>query len=282
MSKEIAVPDYLKRMMAGGEVQDTTSQMLSDAGGVPRLTTKGKTFRFKEGEEEVKAGDSVNVVIIGINPQVGLAHTFYKDAYNPNSNEPPDCSSQNGATPDPWISNPQNDKCATCPNQVWGSAKSMSGGKAKACRDSRQLLVARAQDFGEDPNKATLYLMQVTVNSLRNFSNYGKELAAAGFPGPQFVVTKLLMDEESSVPMVHFEIVGPLNEELGKASWKRSEAREWDIRPALPPGGNDKRALPTPEPVDDDGDIPSDNDVVATQEKANLDKADVNELIDNW
>jgi hypothetical protein len=242
--------------------------MQSDAGGVPRLTTKGKVFRYKEGEEEVKDGDETDVVIVGMNPEVGLAHTYYKDAYNPNSSEPPDCSSQNGVTPDSWISSPQSDKCATCPNQVWGSAQSMSGGKAKACRDSRQLLVARAQEFAEDPNGALLYLMQVTVNSLRAFSNYGKELHNAGFPGPQFVVTRMKMDEESSVPKVEFHIVGPLNETMGKASWERAQKKEWDLPTALP-AGNNSRALPEPTPE-------------AEASQPSLDSTDVGDLIDQW
>ena len=275
MSTEVAVPDYLKAMMAEGTVGDSTAAMQSDSGGVPRLTTKGKTFRWKEGEEEVKAGQEVDVVIVGINPQVGLSHTFYKEAYNPNSSEPPDCSSQNGVVPDSWITSPQSDKCATCPNQVWGSAKSMSGGKSKACRDSRQLLVANAQQFGENPKEATLYLMQVTVNSLRAFSNYGKELAGAGFPGPQFVVTRMTMDEESSVPKIEFSILGPLNEDLGKASWTRSEKREWALPTALPPGNN-SRALPTPT---SDAPAPEAGDPGPGPDLSN---ADVGDLISEW
>lgn len=276
MSTELVVPDYLKAMMAEGTVADTTAQMQSDSGGVPRLTTKGKTFRFKEGEDEVKAGQEVDVVIVGMNPEVGLAHTWYKDAYNPNSSEPPDCSSQNGVTPDSWIQNPQSDKCAGCPMQVWGSAVSMSGGKAKACRDSRQLLVARAQDFGQDPSSCTLYLMQVTVNSLRAYSNFGKELAAAGFPGPQFVVTRMSMDEESSVPKIEFAIVGPLSEDLGKTSWTRSQKKEWAVTQTALPQGNNSRALPKPDHNVEEG------DPGPSQVEAPLDDVDVNNLIDNW
>lgn len=275
MSNEVAIPDYLKAMMADGSVQDQTATMQSDSGGVPRLTTKGKRFRFKEGEEEnVVQEDHVDVVIVGMNPEVGLAHTFYKDAYNPNSSEPPDCSSQNGVTPDGWIAAPQSDTCAGCPNQIWGSAKSMSGGKAKACRDSRQLMVARAKDFSEDPNSATLYLMQVTVNSLRAFSNFGKELAAAGYPSPQFVITRITMDDESSVPKIDFSILGPLNETMGKASWDRSQKKEWVLPTALP-SGNNSHALPDPT---HEQEVPAQSEA----SKPNLDDTNVDELIDKW
>ena len=274
MSKELAVPDYLKAMMDEGSVQDQTQSMNVAVGGVPRLTTRGSVFRFKNGEDEEQAGREVDVVIVGMSPEHGLAHTYYKDAYNPNSNDPPDCSSMNGVTPDPWINSPQNDVCASCPNQVWGSAKSMSGGKAKACRDSKHLYVARASEFAKNPDECTLYLMQVTVNSLKDFSKYGKELAAAGFPGPQFVLTRLTFDEESSVPKVFFEIMGPLNEKLGRVSWTRSQSKEWDT-PTPEISHDNKHALP-PGQVDEE--IP----MAESESKANLEEADVSDLIENW
>lgn len=268
MSKEIQVPDYLKSMMDEGAVQDSTAQLMAATGGVPRLTTRGKTFRFKEGEDEEKSGQSVDVIIVGTHPTNGLSHTFYKESYSNDSNSPPDCSSMNGVTPDPWITEPYSDRCATCPNQAWGSAKSMSGGKAKACRDSKQLYVAKASDFAKDPEQATLYLFQVTVNSLKALTNYGKQLAQIGIPGPQFVITRMSFDEEASVPKVEFECLGALNEKLGKASYARSEKKEWDAISKLPPpqASNDKRSLPKVEEV----------------KSPDLDSTDTESLINDW
>lgn len=273
MSKDIVIPDYLKAMMAVGAVQDTTSQMNVAGGGVARLTTKGKTFRFRDGEDEVKSGQSVDLIIIGLHPAVGLSHTYYVDGYTPDSNSPPDCSSMGGVVPDPWVTSPVHRNCAQCPNQVWGSAKSMSGGKAKACRDSKQLYVARADEFAKDPKKATLYLLQVTVNTLKNFSNYGKELGSMGLPGPQFVITRVTFDEEASVPKLEFECLGPLNETLGPIAHERSTKKEWDSIASLPPQTNNKRALPEHISNDDDDD---------STPNANLDAADTDSLIDSW
>ena len=275
MSKEIVIPDYLKEMMAVGAVEDTTGQMNVAGGGVARLTTKGKTFRFKDGDDEVKSGQSVDLIIIGLHPAVGLSHTYYADGYTPDSNSPPDCSSMGGMYPDSWITKPVNRTCLDCPNQVWGSAQSMSGGKAKACRDSKQLYVAKAADFAKDAEKATLYLLQVTVNSLKSFSNYGKELHSLGFPGPQFVITRVSFDEEASVPKLEFECLGPLNEKLGPVAHARSQKQEWDTGPALPPpSGNSKRALPSHAPEKDDSVIESTN--------ADLDAVDTDSLINRW
>lgn len=276
MSQELVVPDYLKAMMADGKVEDTTASMKVDAGGVARLTTKGKTFRFKEGEDEEKAGQSVDLVIVGMHPIIGLAHTFYKDGYSPDASSPPDCSSMNGQNPDSWISKPVHSNCASCPNQAWGSAKSMSGGKSKACRDSKQLYVAKAEDFSNDPDNATLYLLQVTVNTLKAFTRFGKEIAIAGLPGPQFIITRVTFDDEASVPKLEFEILGVLNEKLGMASHVRSEAKEWDAGTALPPpSGNDKRSLPKPEDV---GRAEASQDSINDQ----LDQASVSDMLDEW
>lgn len=282
MSNEIVVPDYLKSMMADGDVKDDTARMQTSGGAVPRITTRGKIFRKKEGDDEEKIGTGmeIDVVILGMNPENGLAHTYYKDGYSPDANSPPDCSSQNGVTPDSWIGNPVNDVCASCNNQKWGSAVSMSGGKAKACRDSRHLHVAIAEEFKEDPKNCTLYILQVTVNSLKDFTAFGKELARKGLPGPQFVLTRISMDEEASVPMLHFSILGVLGEEKGKAAHERNMAKEWDSTPQTMIGSdrNNKRALPEPEGASNEPSIEAQPVINSGEEQSK----NVDDLIDNW
>lgn len=228
MSNELAVPDYLKTMMSSGEVTNDTASLVVQAGGVPRISTRGKVFRFKEGDDEIKAGQSITCIIVGSHPVNGLSHTYYIDGYTPDSSSPPDCSSMDGIAPDYWVSNKQSELCVKCPNQVWGSAKSMKGGKAKACKDSKQLYVAIAKDFGENPENCKLWLLQITVNSLQNLSNYAKILIAKGLPGPQFCITEISMDEEAAVPMLKFELKGVLNEKLGRVSNTRNKNKEWN------------------------------------------------------
>lgn len=279
MSKDIAIPDYLKAMMAEGTVEDTTAEMDVATGGVPRISTKGKVFRFKEGEDEEKHGQEFNGVIIGMNPERGLAHTFYIDGYSPDSSDPPDCSSMNGTEPDHWITSPQHENCIKCPQAIWGSAKSMSGGKAKACKDSKQLYIAKGEEFSKDAENCKLWLMSVTVNSLKAFSNYGKLLATKGIPGPQFAVTKFKFDEDASVPKLEFHLMGMLGEKHGPTAHKRSKAKEWvSGAPALENKKESKRALPEQPTVEDDGedDIPFDGGTGSVEEKS------VDDLLSDW
>jgi hypothetical protein len=115
------------------------------------------------------------------------------------------------------------------------------------------------------------------VNSLKAFGNYGKELAAKGIPGPQFVITRITFDDEASVPKLEFQMIGILNEKLGKASHIRCDKREWEAVKMLPSpsaGNQSRRALPQ-HPVEDDDD---DN----TGSTASADAKSVDELIDGW
>lgn len=233
MSKEIQIPDYLKEMISEGSVESGTSAMDTGMNGGPRISTRGKVFRFRDGDSEEKHGQEIDVVIIGINPARGLSHTFYAEGYSPDSSDPPDCSSMNGVTPDSWISSPKSDTCARCSNQVWGSAKSMTGKKAKACKDSKQLYIARAEEFSKDAENCKLWLISVTVNSLKSLSNYGKLLASKGIPGPQFCVTKLYFNEDESVPKLEFKLIGILGEKHGPIAHKRFTDKEWDTQSTL-------------------------------------------------
>jgi len=242
------LPEYMKKMMAAGSAVSNLAGTNVASSGVARISTKGKLFRLKEGDVETKAGQSIDIIIIGMNPNdQKLSHTFYIDGYTPDSSEPPSCSSYDGMVPDSWITKPQSKSCFTCPNAVWGSAKSMSGGKSKACKDSKMLYVAMAEAFSEDPEEAKIWLLQVTVNSLKNFSNFGKQLLAKGIPGTQFCITRVSFNEEASVPQLEFEILGMLDEAHGTAANERATKSEW--KSMLPPPPSSNRTLEAPEPA---------------------------------
>lgn len=268
MNDDIQIPDYLKELMDSGKVNNEVDILDVQSGGVPRLSTKGKVFRIKDGDNEIKLGNSIDVIILSVTPKIGLAHTYYADGYTVGASAPPDCSSFNGVTPDEHIQFPVNDTCARCPKQVWGSAVSMNNGKAKACKDSKHLYVALAKDFSEG-NNYIVYLLSVTVNSLKAYSNYIKTLKVSNIPSPEFVITRISMDDEASVPKLNFEVMSVLNEDIGTRSFikhkelddefsvlstKKLESKP--IRQVNPPSNDFEKDIPI---FIDEGDDADDN-----------------------
>ncbi|MGW8177829.1 MAG: hypothetical protein ACWGQW_03430, partial [bacterium] len=225
MSNEIVVPDYLKAMMADSDLPAMDTE--SGRTAVPRISLKGMKFRFKEGGEEVgRLNGDLDCIIVGISPDHGTAKTFYAGKYNPDSADPPDCSSANGVYPDEWITNPVHNQCASCPKNKFGSATGTTGKKSKACRDSRLLYIVRAEDMANQ-SEPKVWVLTVTVSSLRPFTNYGRMLSKRGIPTPAAVITRVSFDEEVDFPKLVFSPLGVLNEDLAKKSFDMAAQKEW-------------------------------------------------------
>ncbi len=224
MGKELAMPDWLKQKIDAGKVKADADKVVSTVESVPRISLKARKFNFIEnGEVKMKTGDPIHVVIVGVQPEHGMAKTFYASEYEPGDSSPPDCSSFDGVRPDSWITSPQHTDCSTCPQNKWGSAKAMGGGKAKACRDSKRLIVVNAKNLAE----STPYVLNVTVASLKNLSNYGKELAKQGIP-LEAVITTISINDEVDWVMLEFDAAGVLNEEQGNIALERAAKKEWE------------------------------------------------------
>ena len=230
MSKELS--PAIAAMLAKSTVA-TVDEMESGGGGVPRISLKKSKFTAKNGDDEIKLGEEINVVILGITPPHGFSRTYYESGYQPGSADAPDCQSTDGIKPDVFVDMPQSEVCRTCPQAVWGSAKSMSGGKAKACKDSKRLYVKLAEEL-QDPDKPT-YLLSVTVMSLKPFGAYGKLLANEGIPTPAIAITKLGFDEEASVPKLTFDLVGIMDETNVGEALAIAEKKEWEYKPIEKP-----------------------------------------------
>lgn len=219
---ENQLPAYLQAYMAQNTATTDADSMSAVKTSVPRISLKGKRFKFIDGENESKGADTIHVAILAVEPPGGLMNkTFYKGGYNPNDTAPPDCASSNGINPDGWIENPCADLCAKCPNNMFGSATSMSGKKAKACKDSKVLWVAKPDDVN-----GIVYGLKVPVTSLKPMSEYGKVIKQLGAPLAA-VVTELTMDEDNEFPLLAFKNVGFLNNEAGEQAINRSMQREW-------------------------------------------------------
>jgi len=178
------------------------SSGLSQGESFPRLSIKGSRFRIVEGKTEtVLEQTKLSVIIVGANPR--LSKTYYAKQWDPNDEATgPDCFSLDGIGPDASVQNRENDLCASCPKNAWGSKIAASGQQVKACSDQKRLAIVAA----DDPTGPT-YLLQVTPAALKGLNQYQKELSVRGIP-PEVVKTTLSFDTNASFPKLQFTFGG--------------------------------------------------------------------------
>lgn len=227
------MPDYMQKFIEQSKAD--TGSLVSSSVSVPRLSYRGKRWRFiMDGEEELVKELTVNVVIVGVEPAAGrFIKTLYLSQYSPGDTSPPDCSSSNGIAPDSWVASPQSQRCNQCPKNVFGSAQSRTGGKAKACHDSKRLWVVKP----DDPE--IVYGLNVPIMSLKNLAEYGKYIARNNFP-LALVITELAMDDDSEFPKLCFKHVGFVDEGISQEVIKLNQTRPWSTisTPILPYDGS--------------------------------------------
>lgn len=194
LASRIGQPSVLAQSMAGG--------LGSGGESIPRISIKGARFRIVEGDTEtVLDTTAIDVIIVGANPR--LSKTWYAKAWTPDSEpQAPECFSLDGVSPDPQSTQPQNDLCASCPQNAWGSKVTPQGQQIKACADKKRLAVVSA----DDPTGPT-YLLEVTPAALKGLNQYQKELAHRGI-APEIVRTRVTFDTDASFPKLKFGFGG--------------------------------------------------------------------------
>jgi len=203
LAGKVGVPSVLAKSLTGG---------LSTGGeGFPRISIKGSRFRIVEGgNETVLDSTKLDLIIVGANPR--LSKTWYQKAWTPDA-EPsaPDCFSLDGVGPHTDSTNPQNDLCASCPQNAWGSKITPQGQQIKACSDQKRLAVVSADDAS-----GAVYLLQVTPGALKGLNAYQKELMTRGIP-PEIVKTTISFDTDASYPKLAFSFGGFIDEAAQEA-----------------------------------------------------------------
>lgn len=204
----IQVPSHLaSKVGQPSALSQSISSGIAQGQAFPRISIKGSRFRIVEdGTETVLDTTSLDVVIVGANPK--LSKTFYAKAWDKDA-EPtaPDCYSLDGIKPHPESESPQNDLCAQCPHNAWGSKIGPQGQQLKACTDQKRLAIVAA----DDPD-GPVYLLQVTPAALKGLNIYHKELSMRGIPA-EIVKTKIGFDTDASFPKLKFSFGGFLDED---------------------------------------------------------------------
>lgn len=197
LANRVGAPSALAQSVMGG---------ISSGEGYPRISIKGARFRIVEGGQETVLDQVfIDVVIVGANPR--LSKTWYNKQWSADA-EPssPDCFSLDGVRPHQDSTNPQNDLCASCPQNAWGSKITPQGQQIKACADKKRLAVVAA----DDPDGA-IYLLEVTPAALKGLAQFQKELNMRGIP-LEVVRTKVTFDTDASFPKLKFGFGGYIDE----------------------------------------------------------------------
>lgn len=210
-----AVPAYLQQYVAQHADENAAAAGGIKAGSWPRISIGGSKFSIKQGGEKTLIADPNNpqlpkmqleLVVVGHNP--GVSKTFYEGDYVEGSDAEPECSSDDGITPDDGVPKRQSAACATCPQNQWGSKISkMSNKQIKACSDSKRLVVLKSDDLDGDA-----YELSITAGALKDWANYVRELDKQRIP-VSAVVTHVFFDPAATYPKMLFKFGGFLSAE---------------------------------------------------------------------
>jgi len=215
------------------------------------LSTKGGILQFQGTPLD---GNQMCVIIL----DAVTERTFYTSKYDGTSehNLPPVCyafgrTAQDVADMGPHPSmqadlsyfQPQNDVCATCPNNAWGSADT---GKGKACKERRRMAILPAgfytprrgsRDFDleiiTDPQhykEADIAYLKLPVMSVKDWARYVTTLGSTLRRPPAGVITRVYIEPDpKSQYRVKFEMLEEVPDDLMEVILDRHAEAESNI-----------------------------------------------------
>jgi len=212
------LPAHLRNL----ELDATTKALMGSGGGGAgkRISIRGGVFRMIVDGKEIAQNEerAMNIVIVAANAHV--SRSYYEGTYEEGKNIAPACWSNDGITPDSKVSEPQAGKCASCPQNIAGSAEQ---GKGRACRYSQRLAVTLENDLQGDVYQLTLPAQSIfgkAENGKMPLQAYAQFLGGHGLPITS-VVTEMRFDTASATPKLTFKAQRPLEvDELATAQEK--------------------------------------------------------------
>lgn len=184
------------------------------AGGDKIRITQDKQFMFPD---STSTREPFKCVIVDF----GLAYDYYTEAYDATNITPPVCFSR-GMEADslvPSNNSPQKqaESCSECPNNQFRSA-----GRAKACRNSRQLAVV-VQNGNEMDTMGPMWILQTSPTAVTAFDKYVSGLTTAYQTVPCGVLSTIGFDSNKTYPTVRFGRPVLLPEEVAAQFMARQE-----------------------------------------------------------
>jgi hypothetical protein len=274
------LPAHLRNL----ELDATTKALMGSGGGSgKRISIKGGVFRMiVDGKEIAQNEDrAMPIVIVAANPHV--SRSYYADTYVEGQVLAPSCWSNDGVSPDSKVSEPQSGKCATCAQNIAGSA---TQGAGRACRYSQRLAVTLENDLKGDVYQLTLPAQSIfgnVENGKMPLQAYAKFLGSHGLPITA-VVTEMRFDTASATPKLTFKALRPLEADEMALAQEKGQSAEAKSAIASTPAtldGAKPKAVAAPAPVAKAEDAPAEEAEPTKRAKKAAPK-DVSEILDDW
>lgn len=185
-------------------------------GGINKISLKQSRFRLVVGGTETMIIPQLAINVVAVRVSDTIAKAFYEKEWNPND-EPqnPDCYSDDGIRPRPDSLKPQHTDCANCPQNQWGSKiNRVTGGKIKACTDTKRMALVAPDNTGRFAGGGDLYQLSVPPASLAEWGTFVRQMASLPTPvAYNAVVIELSFDPTVSYPKLLFKPVRYLEQD---------------------------------------------------------------------
>lgn len=191
MSTELTATQ--QKLAARRENMASRLEGLGGGAGLAPIRLSNRSFVLPPDDTIVK--NTLEVIVL----DWALNYTYYDKPYVKGETSFPVCfavgQSVNNMAPSDNSSDKQNDICATCPQNQFGSG----AGNAKACQNRINLAVQIADHGPESP----MYRVSVSPTALKNWRQFASALDERGVL-PVQVVTRLSFDQNAAYDRLTF------------------------------------------------------------------------------
>lgn len=198
-----AVPSYLQ------DQSDNITKSLTGGSNTKRISIKGGVFRMLVAGKEIAQNTDRAMNVVIVNAAEKNSRSYYAGAYDGNAKTTlPTCWSDDSERPSKQVKDPQSANCQTCSQNIKGSGQ----GESRACRYSRRLAVALANDIGGDVYALSLPAASVFGDDPKKLGmqSYARFLIAHN-ASINTVVTEMRFDTDVATPKLTFKAVRWLN-----------------------------------------------------------------------
>lgn len=252
-------PPALLAKQQGGAVAPWQEQLANEAAAVAKTEVTGtKTLSFRNGilsyDGTPIQGNVTSLVVL----DWAFLHTWYPEAFDPNKSVSPSCWAvgrvENELAPPDDVEDKQGDAdglCLNCELNEWGSDP--DGGKGKACKNLRRLIVMSAEVLKAGPkgiSAAEVVTAQLPVTSVKNWSQFVVQIAHVVKRPPYGVISEIsVVPDPRTQFQVKWAFVDTVPDEYIPAIMEKRTALGDAVLSPFPPNQKDEPASAKGKPA---------------------------------